>query len=373
MEKLIVLLPMLISFLALNILYALFPYISRKTLSFGISIPENIFNNSKLSSIRKKYLNLIISSGIFFVAVIIILVLLPTINSNQAGISSAILVLGNLLANSLIYLRAHKQMKALKSENVWEQDASQLITVETGFHSRKIKTNPLWFAIYLLVITTTIMVSLMVYETIPGRIPLRFDFSGDATNFVEKSYQVLLFIPLVQLLMTLIFIFVYYSITKAKQQIEPGNRQQTLQQTVIFRYRWSLFTIIAGLLTLVMLSLIQFTMIGLIPSKMISMIILILPIIIVIAAVILSILTGQSGSRVKTKNLPEKKPIFKDDDSYWKFGVLYYNPEDPAIFIEKRFGIGWTINWGRKSSWLILLGLLLLTGGFILISFLLAG
>jgi len=41
-------------------------------------------------------------------------------------------------------------------------------------------------------------------------------------------------------------------------------------------------------------------------------------------------------------------------DEHWKMGVIYFNPEDPALFVEKRFGIGYTLNFGHASSWLIL-------------------
>ena len=38
-------------------------------------------------------------------------------------------------------------------------------------------------------------------------------------------------------------------------------------------------------------------------------------------------------------------------DSAWKLGLFYFNPSDPALFVEKRFGIGWTINLGRPWAW----------------------
>jgi uncharacterized membrane protein len=59
--------------------------------------------------------------------------------------------------------------------------------------------------------------------------------------------------------------------------------------------------------------------------------------------------------------------ILIDDDRYWKLGAFYYNPEDPSIFVEKRFGIGWTLNFARAVSWFILFGPLLFI--FILIWF----
>ena len=33
-----------------------------------------------------------------------------------------------------------------------------------------------------------------------------------------------------------------------------------------------------------------------------------------------------------------------DDDSFWILGFIYNNPNDPSLFVQKRFGVGWTIN-----------------------------
>jgi uncharacterized membrane protein len=38
-------------------------------------------------------------------------------------------------------------------------------------------------------------------------------------------------------------------------------------------------------------------------------------------------------------------------DRAWKLGQFYYNPDDPALLVEKRFGIGYTINFGNRASW----------------------
>jgi uncharacterized membrane protein len=40
-------------------------------------------------------------------------------------------------------------------------------------------------------------------------------------------------------------------------------------------------------------------------------------------------------------------------ESCWKAGVFYVNPDDPSIFVEKRIGIGYTLNFAHPLSWLI--------------------
>ena len=65
---------------------------------------------------------------------------------------------------------------------------------------------------------------------------------------------------------------------------------------------------------------------------------------------------GQGGSRL-TIEIEEESPggiTDYDDDKYWKAGIFYVNKEDPSIFVEKRFGVGWTINFGHPLRYLIL-------------------
>lgn len=48
-------------------------------------------------------------------------------------------------------------------------------------------------------------------------------------------------------------------------------------------------------------------------------------------------------------------PILRDADRYWLGGLFYYNPDDPEPFVPKRFGFGWTVNFGHLADKLFLL------------------
>src|SRR5699024_12602198 len=80
---------------------------------------------------------------------------------------------------------------------------------------------------------------------------------------------------------------------------------------------------------------------------------------VLIAVIVLSIKVGRGGSRDKIQEDIERDVIERDDDEHWKFGIFYFTPQDPALFVEKRFGIGWTNNFARPLSW-VLLGLIIL-------------
>lgn len=49
----------------------------------------------------------------------------------------------------------------------------------------------------------------------------------------------------------------------------------------------------------------------------------------------------------------------RKDSKHWKWGLIYYNPDDPSLYIEKRFGLGQTFNFAHRTAWYLLLFLLL--------------
>jgi uncharacterized membrane protein len=41
-------------------------------------------------------------------------------------------------------------------------------------------------------------------------------------------------------------------------------------------------------------------------------------------------------------------------------GLIYFNPADPSILVEKRFGVGYTINLGNRWAWAVLAALVVI-------------
>jgi uncharacterized membrane protein len=41
-------------------------------------------------------------------------------------------------------------------------------------------------------------------------------------------------------------------------------------------------------------------------------------------------------------------------DACWYLGQIYYNPQGPAVFVRKRLGLGYTVNFGNRFSWVLL-------------------
>jgi uncharacterized membrane protein len=49
------------------------------------------------------------------------------------------------------------------------------------------------------------------------------------------------------------------------------------------------------------------------------------------------------------------------EPNYWKWGIFYYNPNDPRIFVPKRIKwLGWTLNFAQPVSIIITAGVIVL-------------
>jgi len=45
----------------------------------------------------------------------------------------------------------------------------------------------------------------------------------------------------------------------------------------------------------------------------------------------------------------------------WKAGIFYVNPDDDSLFVPKRSGMGYTINFAHPWSWLVVVAVILIT------------
>jgi uncharacterized membrane protein len=74
-----------------------------------------------------------------------------------------------------------------------------------------------------------------------------------------------------------------------------------------------------------------------------------LPLVIIVSGLIM----------ILRKFMASDDPLESTPDKCWKGAVIYYNPDDAALFVQKRFGIGYTFNFANPWSWILLLGLAL--------------
>lgn len=349
----------LATYLPLLFFSAFTPYLTRRTESFGIGIPEERYDEPRVKKIRENYRNTLLLIGTIITVLSLILIIIYPMDSVFAYLMpvASFFQLGLMFG---FYLKGHRKMKALKAAGNWEAGKEQVVMVDTDFRKKRMLVSVWWFSLYPVVIMATLAIGFVFYSQMPERVPIHYNLSGEATQWATKSYRLLLAAPLLQTIMMFLMVFIYWIIGKAKQQVDPANPEGSVEQNRIFRYRWSAFTVFAGLMTIGLFGIMQLSFTGLIKNIWLTTLVTLgLSLGITVGAIVLSFTTGQGGSRVSIGKSKSGTAINRNDDQYWKLGIFYYNPDDPALFVEKRFGIGWTNNFARSVSWVILLGFIL--------------
>lgn len=325
------------------------PNLTRKEIFFGVRIPEDKRETTEVVGLKKQYVkNYLLICGLFLLAMLILAIY--TKSENVFGVGIIIYV----FIETMVYYNTHKKVREFKASQNWEEGKKEVVVIDTNFrNNKKMLISQLWFLIPISIIVINIIVGYKAYPNLPDKVAMQWNSQGVVTKWMLKSYKAIWVMPMTEIFMIAIMYMSYKFIGMAKVQISSSNPEVSREQNRRFRYIWSvciifLSTILMGILTVGQMSILQ--VLNLTFNQM--MLATIIPtIIILIIVVIVSLITGQGGSRLKIKdNDINEGYIDRDDDEYWKMGMFYVNKNDPSLVVEKRFGIGWTMNFANPKA-----------------------
>ncbi|WP_433945418.1 DUF1648 domain-containing protein [Paenibacillus sp. SN-8-1] len=343
---------LIIMFAAISAALIATPYLTRRTVSFGISVSEEMYYSEPVRRMRRSYAW--VTGIIHFLLFLAMAAALFTMNEQVLRYALpaylVILIASIILIQGFFYIR----MKRYKAAQPAVPHTRERLVIDTSFRQQRLVYSNTWFLIHLVIIVVSFLLTWMYYDQAPDSIAMQYSLTGEVIRSADKSYSSMFFPNIMQVIMLLLFYTVNRSIHKSKQQLDPRKAEASAQQNIIFRRKWSMFTLMTGLLMILLFSLMQLSMFHQISPEVLMPLTLTIPVVIVISALIMSIQTGQGGSRIgRSSDISSAEAV--NDDAYWKLGNMYYNPKDPSLFVEKRMGIGWTLNMARPLAWLILL------------------
>jgi uncharacterized membrane protein len=340
------------------------PLLTRRIESFGVTIPEEGQDHPDIRSLRKSYLWWNGGLGVLLTASLMIFTYRLS-SDNAWGISLAAHTVLYLIVSYVIYYKNHLAVKGIKERERWLKDAPQRVMINTAFRMERLTQPYYWFIPHLLLIMATILICVLGYDRFPAELPMKFDFNGEVTRSVAKSYRSVLWPAFVQSFLLIVFVFTNIVIGRSKQVAEASDPEGSLQRNMKFRRIWSAYLIVLGFLVMATLSLVPIGMLNGWSGNATAIGTMVVVGLMVVSSIVLSVKTGQGGSRIKLSSGVKQQSVASaaDHDRHWKLGLFYYNPDDPALFVEKRFGIGWTVNLARPAVWLIVAAIIALAAG----------
>ncbi|PQP81581.1 hypothetical protein C0Q44_17870 [Paenibacillus sp. PCH8] len=346
-------LPIILIFAPLALLLSFAPYVTRETISFGVTVSEYNYHTPILRKLRRTFATVsLIGNGII---ILVCLYVLRSANEESTAMITGVCTVIFIVYWSALHILFHFKMKRIKG-TLTTADAPQKVKIDTNFRQNKLTYSNYWFLIHIAIIVAIAIISILNYNALPNVIPMKYDLQGNVTSSVPKTYLSVLAINLVQLGFIALMMLVNWSIKTSKQQLTPSNPAKFAAEHIRFRRKWSLFTIITGFLLTILFAFIQINMF--VPNQvLLTAISLITPVAIVLGAILLSLTGRQGGGKIRNHQedheRSKEQPV--NDDDYWKLGFIYFNANDPSFTVEKRYGIGWTINFARPLSWVLLL------------------
>lgn len=330
--------------------------IARKNILLGVRIPEKEMETQEVKDIIKGFKKQNLMIGIPTL-IIISLIIFFTDNINFF-ILSIFMYIGILF---LIYLRWNKKTSELKRRKKWHKLIKKERVVDTNISNCKSTLGVVsqkWFLIPLAIILLNIIIGLSIYPSLSDKVPIHWDLQGNIDGYMNKSISTVLLMPLMQLFLAVTIYLSYFFMKKAKRHINPRDPESSLKKNIIFRNVWSIYFISTLILVEILFTIMNMMTLELLTNiKLFNVFSFAITGLIIVGAIILAVIVGQGGDRLKIGDDDKSSSNYDiDDDKQWVFGnTIYFNTRDNSIFVEKRVGIGWTVNIGRPLGLILMI------------------
>jgi len=142
----------------------------------------------------------------------------------------------------------------------------------------------------------------------------------------------------------------HYAIGSMKTKAYSENTEVNIALNHVFKREWSKCFFVMALLMSGTFTVMTFMAVGAVNEIVILVFVFLLSFAIIIPGVHTH--TKIRAARNKML-LIENETVYADDDQYWKNGLYYNNPNDSSTFVEKRVGLGMTVNMASKGGKLL--------------------
>ena len=328
----------------LFILYIVFYFmqsLTSKKIFYGVSIESKYINDERLKLLDKKFKRLLTLGFL----VILCLTLVFIFILDKAYFASMFSIISIIIYQGIIYVKINKEVKLVKNElldlaekNSQNSPSKAIIDVKfIGQRDALLKKFKIIYSLPIIIILLGCVYTFTKYPSIPDMIPHHWNSYGKADSFVEKSYLNLVFYIGIQLFTVILIALISISSMKSRVKIDTANVEKSRIDNIKYLNKIGysfLFLMISTVL------LLTNTLIATVNGPDLNTFVMNLSMTIMILSTLFLTITfvKSPNSKSTSSYTPE------DEDKYWIWGSIYNNPNDPSFMVQKRFGIGWTIN-----------------------------
>jgi uncharacterized membrane protein len=339
------------------------PALVRPTLPLGVSVPQSRIAEPVVRASVRRYRMALIGAWIVGIALTAVLF------SPLPVAASIVPILVVLALGVLAYLFSRAAIVRAKNNENWYQGVPVRLTADITADSARAHPPVAWIIAAVVILLAATAVGVAVYPQLPDPVPVHWNAAGHADTFAAKSVWSV-FGPLmagfgvIALLFACSFL-VRVSPSRSVVTDDPAQRgrRAALQRRLMSSLLGQLAVVIAAQIGwLAVAGWLDPGAPWLVVTGVIAFLVLLLIVLAVFVVRYHRAVAAWGGSSQTTRaDAP-------DDDRYWRGGVIYVNRDDPAVFVPKRFGVGWTVNLGSAGGIALGVALLLVVAGAIVLA-----
>jgi uncharacterized membrane protein len=249
------------------------------------------------------------------------------------------------------YAHARRRIQAVKASEGWYHGMRQGVVTDTALRTRPERFPWAWAVPAVAVLVATAVIGAVRYDSMPAMLALHYGADATADRFAVKSVGSAFGLVFIQLGLTTLLVGLAFFAPRFKPDLDPAQPVDSARRHRAFTVRMSkALALLAACMNAALLVAAWQIWNG---AHTISMLAVLVPVLAgLVGVVVFAVRTGQEGSRLRgTESEEDTGVVRRDDDRYWHgFGGLYANRDDPAVFVPKRFGIGWTVNFANPRG-----------------------
>jgi uncharacterized membrane protein len=325
------------------------PVVSRPTIQFGVRVPPKHVVAPVIGRERHRYLW---RSAVIAVAATAVVF---ATGAHAPSWLSGIIVVLLIATDAGLFWWAHRSVARVKSAEGWFAGRRQTVVTDTGWRSEPARFPIVWLLPAVAIIVATAVVGVLCYPDLPAHL----DSGGRHLAMTPAS----VFATLIgQLFVTGLWIILLTLAYRSRPDLDTGDPAASLRG-----YRHALVLIGRAGLTLVAcidltlaLTALRRWQIADLPLGL-----AILPAALGLAGIYAVVV---HAGRIRGRAGDPAAGSDRDDDRFWRAGLVYVNRDDPALMVNARFGFGLTPNLGNPRVWLIMAGAAVLLAGLIVLT-----
>jgi uncharacterized membrane protein len=333
------------------------PLATRPTIQFGVRVPPAHAADAVIRRARRDYLW---SSTTVAVCATVVAVAI-VVGGVQAGWwLSRVIFLVEFVLDGVCFWWVHRRVERVKSAEGWFAGRRQTVVADTSWRTEPPRLPIGWLVPAVVVIGATVITGLLDYPHLPAHL-----VSGG--HQVATAPLRVFAVVIAQVYVTGIGSGLLALVYRSRPDLDTADPAASLRsyRTALGAFARAALVFLASVdLTLLLGSLQTWQLLRL--SRGVGTLVELLPAALGLAAFLA---TAIRAGRLRARTAGAAEAADRDDDRFWKAGIVYVNRDDPAVLVSARFAYGWTANLGNPLSWLLIAGVLAMPVGLVILRF----